>query len=191
MIRFSDYITEINESIESDTYLKNSVNEAKAEVRKMIFESGTLFESNNDESLEFEFRLMQEKTKNIDLNTPLAKQAKFVAMLETKYVSYQYAQIAFFNTLYEAAHIHETASDVALVGAAAKIMSDLKQINKTLVSLTKVIRDNSSDLDNMRAVTLLRKARASGDVNQIIDALAGVMTVIVGGTSADLSSKAE
>ncbi|OLQ93550.1 hypothetical protein BIY22_03395 [Vibrio panuliri] len=199
--KYSTHIASINEHIKSDEYLSVARSTALAEAREMIvsnisyctdkhsFVPSDFMESESCEALKFEKTLMAQKAKQLIDGDELSDFAKAIANYFTGYDSDKYAQTLLFSCMYELAQIYLNSGDEDYQDEAYEMAMELVDQNISPKKMIAMVRENSDMAQSHKTLQVLRKARASGDPDLIIDAIGSALSIMFGGNASDLSRK--
>ncbi|MGR5446440.1 hypothetical protein ACPV47_16195 [Vibrio jasicida] len=147
---------------------------------------------NIDESdvLGYEYRLMKNKARKIFSDDNISKIAKNIASHITGDYSNKYAQALLFNCIYELSKMKlDSGNNTNIYEAADNISSVLLNSSKSTKNLIKEMKDKRSIKFHQKALHQLRKARASGRPEKVIDAIAACISIFMGGNASDLNQK--
>ncbi|MHA2760739.1 hypothetical protein [Vibrio harveyi] len=177
-------------SIELNRFKFHRLNESLPSVDKLSDQDFSLFERELGEYLVFEQNLMANKARLIGgLTTDISRMLREVSSKTSSFRADQIAQVTLFSALNEIALIEVEDTDGKLKYGAEAMFNMMKDVSRDVRDLIKIVRDQNTERENMKALTLLRKARISGSVDQMLQALTGVMSVFVGGNSSDLVTR--
>lgn len=193
-IPFDDVQTE--STMGFSRYIKSTGSEYTSRTsRSAMHESASLsiLDGREIELMMAEQKLMQDKSSKILKHSSAGLTlAKRIAESHFSIIDDKHIQSVIFNIVHEAALMvkHDGSEDAVMLldGIIETLGNKTGYMMVDTFKEASTVKQSTAD-QSRRALQLIRKARATGDVYQVIDAIAAVLTTFLGGTGSDLGKR--